>query len=159
MCRGNPASCFCDSDCYLYGDCCNDIEVSCLQTQSEGILVMFSHALIALCVHLKPTDNNAFILLANIFYIHRLSTDGGRNRTLISSSQNIAAIDYDYRLVCLMPEAVEPRERDVAVWLYVEKKCIHHVSATVVLTPDPTFCEERVLDGNIMLPVFCIMMH
>ena len=36
MCWGSPASCYCDLDCYHYGDCCPDIESSCSYNQAQG---------------------------------------------------------------------------------------------------------------------------
>ena len=36
MCWGSPASCFCDLDCYHYGDCCTDIDSSCSFNQTQG---------------------------------------------------------------------------------------------------------------------------
>ena len=33
-CGGNPATCFCDEECYTRSDCCNDLQSIC----SEGII-------------------------------------------------------------------------------------------------------------------------
>ena len=36
-CQAGSAQCFCDSDCYLYDDCCKDIENICTQQNNESI--------------------------------------------------------------------------------------------------------------------------
>ena len=42
---------------------------------------------------------NAYLLLSNILYIHRVSMDGSRIKTLYSTNtlENIIAVDYNYR--------------------------------------------------------------
>ena len=41
VCNGSLSLCYCDSDCYHFGDCCNDIENTCssAQTQSKYIIM------------------------------------------------------------------------------------------------------------------------
>ena len=44
-------------------------------------------------------SGNPYLLVANILYIHRVSMDGSRIKTVYStnSMESIIAIDYDYR--------------------------------------------------------------
>ena len=100
----SPSSCFCDSDCYRYGDCCEDIEESCT-AQNESIFHV-CYTIECICsIYIKPMlilysySGGAYLLVSNILYIHRISMDGSRIKTIYSANSvgRIIAIDYDYR--------------------------------------------------------------
>ena len=62
----------------------------------------YDHALHAqwTCIYFS-SPGNAFLLVANVLYIHRISIDGIRNKTLHSAIDRIMAIDYNYQLVAI----------------------------------------------------------
>lgn len=35
-CEGSPANCYCDANCHLFRDCCNDVPTECSQ---QGIML------------------------------------------------------------------------------------------------------------------------
>jgi hypothetical protein len=86
MCRSS--SCFCDSDCYCFGDCCEDIEEICSpQSESND------------CHSMQYMIHEIIFISVGNAYLHRISMDGSRIKTVYSTNslENIIAIDYNYR--------------------------------------------------------------
>ncbi|CAI8033001.1 Low-density lipoprotein receptor-related protein 6, partial [Geodia barretti] len=60
-CLGNPQDCYCDVDCFLFGDCCSDIDDICTFDLPEGDYLLFaSHSTIN-HVNLNGENFNIFI--------------------------------------------------------------------------------------------------
>lgn len=38
-CQGEPATCYCDADCYSFGDCCSDIALICISKPTISIYI------------------------------------------------------------------------------------------------------------------------
>ena len=77
-CRGSPANCYCDMDCFLFDDCCGDVPQSCAPPLA---------------------GQGTYLLVATENSIVRVSLDGTRSQVLVSNLARSISIDYFYKYV------------------------------------------------------------
>lgn len=77
-----------------------------IYTSAESLKMLIFHAItqavvaVSLAQLLVASDPSEYLILANGVYIHQLSLDSARLRTIVTSQlENVTAIDYHYRLV------------------------------------------------------------
>ena len=103
-CKGSPANCYCDANCHLFQDCCNDVPADCSQqglyTTTCNVYSSYSQKHCMLLLDLMPyiaSIYNNYIHISDMETSNRIATTYNENSD--PSSQNL--IDYHYRYLCL----------------------------------------------------------